>query len=779
MSRWPAVRWSDAFPQAALLWSERNDSQPSDYLRGAEEVVWWKCPLGIHPDLQASMRSKRKRPRCPYCSPSSSRCSPDQSLAVLEPELAHQWSTRNELSPHGVRLGSSRKAWWRCPIGEHEDFQRTVASHAKIRTCPSCSGSRPTSTTSFASIHADLTRDWSRLNEHPPDYYLPSSGQVVWWRCPEGAHEDYQRKIVEQVARGGRCRYCTGHLGETASARNSFAALHRELAAQWAPANDVSASQVTDRYSKPVLWTCAQDKHPDYPATIGRRLQGVACPQCARSKAAAQSVAALHPELAQEWSALNSLSPQDCGASRTVTVWWTCERANHPDYERTVRQRLRGTGCSICSSLGFQRPSLVAEWSRLNTTTPLDHGPRSTTVAWWTCSLSVHDDYPSRISSRVGGKGCPGCAQDKRKANSVAILRPDLAREWGAENEREAVNFSIGSRFQAWWTCGEPEHPNYQAPIASRVKRERGCPYCSGHKACPATSLAATHPRIADRWSTRNERSADHYTAGSGHKAWWVCPIPEHPDYRSVIEIRSKRDSQCPVCTGQQAHPTTSLATLRPDLAAEWSPRNDLTPDDVTLKSGRRVEWVCLRHTAHLPWVTAISHRTAGSGCPSCRLVQRSAIELRIAHELVTFYGNDVEDVCIQPVNGRRISADIILRRERIVVEYDGVMFHKSNEKHRRDRAKTAALEAEGWTVVRVRETPLPRLSNLDVIVPASGLGHAPAKTAMNALLPILHELSPLDDDQVASYLAQPHLLNGGAADLYIDQLKRRHRGKR
>lgn len=58
------------------------------------------------------------------------------------------------------------------------------------------------------------------------------------------------------------------------------------------------------------------------------------------------------------------------------------------------------------------------------------------------------------------------------------------------------------------------------------------------------------------------------------------------------------------------------LATLRPDLTAEWHPDNSISPSEVTLHSRKNIKWVCQKgHT----WNTSVSNRTGhGTGCPYC-----------------------------------------------------------------------------------------------------------------------------------------------------------------
>lgn len=75
----------------------------------------------------------------------------------------------------------------------------------------------------------------------------------------------------------------------------------------------------------------------------------------------------------------------------------------------------------------------------------------------------------------------------------------------------------------------------------------------------------------------------------------------------------------CSVCRGYRADHTTSLATLAPELAAQWHPsRNgERTPGSVTPGSRRMAWWLCT-DCAHI-WRARVSSRALSSnGCPRC-----------------------------------------------------------------------------------------------------------------------------------------------------------------
>jgi DNA-directed RNA polymerase subunit RPC12/RpoP len=76
----------------------------------------------------------------------------------------------------------------------------------------------------------------------------------------------------------------------------------------------------------------------------------------------------------------------------------------------------------------------------------------------------------------------------------------------------------------------------------------------------------------------------------------------------------------CPYCSGKKVSKENSLANNRPDLCEQWHPtkNENLTPNDVTQSSGRRVWWKC--SNCEHEFEANINNRTRSSGkCPSCK----------------------------------------------------------------------------------------------------------------------------------------------------------------
>ena len=178
---------------------------------------------------------------------------------------------------------------------------------------------------------------------------------------------------------------------------------------------------------------------------------------------------------------------------------------------------------------------------------------------------------------------------------------------------------TIGSHRRARWQCGNGH--SWEAAVHSVLVGKTGCPYCSGKVAIPGENdLQTLFPELAAQWDfEKNPGKPEETLPGAHDKVWWKCALGH--SWQAPPFSRSKENgSGCPYCTGKKALAGfNDLATLRPKLAQEWyQPMNDdLTPEQVTLGSNKKVWWRCSER--HI-WQAAIyaRTRTRGSGCPIC-----------------------------------------------------------------------------------------------------------------------------------------------------------------
>lgn len=137
-------------------------------------------------------------------------------------------------------------------------------------------------------------------------------------------------------------------------------------------------------------------------------------------------------------------------------------------------------------------------------------------------------------------------------------------------------------------------------------------------------SLALSRPDLAAQWhpTLNGTVTPSHVTRSSNSQQyWWHCDRCGH-NWAQNTNNRS-RGRGCPACAGRTVTAQNCLATVDPDLAAQWDTTGngpDLTAGHVTHGSGRRVSWRC-RHGHRYPArVDARSGRR--TGCPVCRNIR-------------------------------------------------------------------------------------------------------------------------------------------------------------
>lgn len=135
--------------------------------------------------------------------------------------------------------------------------------------------------------------------------------------------------------------------------------------------------------------------------------------------------------------------------------------------------------------------------------------------------------------------------------------------------------------------------------------------------------------KVMDEWDYILNKDLDPkvISPGSHLKAWWKCSKCGHK-WRAPIGRRVK-GSKCPCCANRIVIiGINDLATTYPEIAKEWHPtkNEDLTPQNVTSGSNKRVWWKC--STCGHEWVTSINHRISGdTGCIKCHRFKNKNIE--------------------------------------------------------------------------------------------------------------------------------------------------------
>ena len=360
-----------------------------------------------------------------------------------------------------------------------------------------------------------------------------------------------------------------------------------------------------------------------------------------------------HPALAAEWHPTKNgdLTPEQVTYGSTKNVWWRKKCvAGEPahEWQATLNNRSRGRSCSVCSGhtvqvgvndLATVSPELASEWhpTKNGELTPKELSGNSGRRVWWRKKCVAGEpahEWQATVDNRSNGSGCSVCSGHTVQVgvNDLATVSPELASEWHPTHNGDLTPEAIaaGSSKKVWWrkkcVAGEPAH-EWQATISNR-SNGTGCPVCRGLTVqVGVNDLATVSPELASEWHPTNngDLTPENVTVGSGRRVWWqrkcVAGEPAH-EWQARVADRS-RGRDCAVCAAKQIQVgVNDLATVSPELASEWHPTNngDLTPENVTVGSGRRVWWQrkCVAGEPAHEWQAIISNRSKGKGCPEC-----------------------------------------------------------------------------------------------------------------------------------------------------------------
>ena len=424
-----------------------------------------------------------------------------------------------------------------------------------------------------------------------------------------------------------------------------------------------------------------------------------------------KSLVETHPHLIEEWDWEKNnnlgIKPENITYGSHIKVYWICSICNK-SYNSIIKNRtLSDNNCPCCTGqkvclencLATLEPDLAKEWHpTLNETlTPFYVTCGSDKKVYWLCPI-CNENYKSTINNRTKGGGCSYCAGKKAcLGNCLATLNPKVAIQWHPTKNGELTPYNVvpGSNKKVYWLCPDCNE-SYDTKISDRTKKDpTSCPYCAGKRVCLWNCLATLNPELAKEWHPTKNGSLTPFdvTLNSGKKIYWICSICKNEFY-SIIASRNrlKNNSKlfgCPYCNNKKPYINNCLATLRPDLAAQWHPtlNGDLTPFDVTPHSDKIIYWICNNNSEHI-WKVRIANRTNGTNCPICLIYYHEILCQEIMKKI---FNKDFikykHSLLRNNKNNYPLELDCYNEELKINIEYDGKQhyefpnkFHKTKQ---------------------------------------------------------------------------------------------------
>jgi hypothetical protein len=223
-------------------------------------------------------------------------------------------------------------------------------------------------------------------------------------------------------------------------------------------------------------------------------------------------------------------------------------------------------------------------------------------------------------------------------------------------------------------------------------------------------NIGTTHPKIAKFWNNeKNIGSPKDYPSGSTYIAWWNCDQCNSLFKKSITLITRKKTGssivacfKCEPAYGYGMGPGMKFFLFEkyPKVIKNiWDfKKNSIDPKLIGINDQKIHWWKCLIHGS----VRATVKRAIKNNyCEKCVSISRtSEIEIKIYFELKTIF----EDIINQKTIAKR-QIDLFLPEENIGIEFDGYPWHLNKEK--KDLEKNKLIENSGIRMIRIRDEKL------------------------------------------------------------------------
>ena len=593
------------------------------------------------------------------------------------PNIFQEWnSEKNEIDPETLKAGSTIRVWWKCHSCSYEWPTRVYKRCVNGTGCPECAKikrgqkrSKPKSGNSLQETYPDVAKFWDYEANYPltPLDVTPKSNKEYWWKCDKGDDHKWPRKVVN-ATKSGKCPACSGKMVVKG---NSLLDLYPESMKYWSSENPQKyhPSKIRPGSNIRLIWQCEEAEDHVWDLKVHAFLKGgISCPFCDKKRpSSTHNLQLKYPEVCEEWDySKNDTLPTEYTPYSDKSVYWKCSKDSAHSWPAAIASRTRiGAGCPYCAgvrveekhSLFYTHPELEKQWnyeknegfcfSDGRQITPKTVSSGSSKKVWWKCEKGDDHVWPAVINTRRT-HGCPICSNQLAvKSNCLETTRPDLAKQWHHELNKDLLfangtkitpkTVTDGSNKTVWWRCEKDGEHIWPAIINTR--RNHGCPICAGQIITSSNSLAKTHPEYAAQWDFElndeiiraNGKNVNPWnvSAGSNVKVNWKCLDVEKHKWPAVISSRTKQNHQCPYCVGTKTPPEKSLKALFPEISSQWHPTKNsnlfnvqgelVKPEHLSPNSHISVWWKCEEVDDH-EWKMTIRSRTNdGAGCQCCR----------------------------------------------------------------------------------------------------------------------------------------------------------------
>lgn len=422
------------------------------------------------------------------------------------------------------------------------------------------------------------------------------------------------------------CPYCNGF---KVRREDSAGAKAPELIKEWVSSNESTLYEYAPNSKYLATW-CCPDCGTKWKVPINVRVQGYGkCPTCYGNKTFKER----YPELEKFYAKDNTLPYEDAIVSDYTPRNWICEKG-HEFTASFYKIHDQGFRCPYCENKkalkgynDFEHlyPVLAQDYDEEKNGNKASEVVVSYRNVYFKCKNGHSFVRPIIRHVELNGQ-CPICSGTvlKKGSNDLATIYPAVILFWDYEKNEKRPDQVLATLDNSYhFVCSNGHH--FKCTLRELVENDFHCPVCEGKRVDPEkTSLQALNPELASEFSVNNKSTASQIAFDTSRKVLWTCPACGE-DYLYPVNERKIGDNSCPYCNHTKLKSgVNDLTITNPQLASEFSPRNDKKANEVGEWQKYEVFWIC--PTCKQEFRREVRKMTAGvDECPIC--TGRVAIE--------------------------------------------------------------------------------------------------------------------------------------------------------
>lgn len=611
-------------PGIMKFWDkEKNTLDPEITPARSNEYAWFKCPKCGY-SWRTQICGRLRTDKCPACETNNVIRKGVNDFRTVSPQLA--LDTSDELNPdidlNKLGIGSKTRIHWKCHIC---GFEWDAPIHGRahpyngnngIAACPACAKVRRKD--GYDVDYPELVPLYSPNNPIPLNEVRGVKAKFLWI-CPK--HGEYEQKLGHMIRalKNGTigCPYCNGF---KVRREDSAGAKAPELIKEWASSNESTLYEYAPNSKYLATW-CCPDCGTKWKAPIYVRVQGYSkCPTYYGNKTFKER----YPELEKFYSKDNDFPYEDGVVSDHTYRLWICEHGH--EFEDSFNNIYkRGFRCPYCESVkvlqGFNdfatlEPEYAKDYDEtLNGNTASDVLINNR-PAYFKCKNGHSFKCP--VIQHIKSNGvCPICNGTflQKGTNDLATIYPAVILFWDYEKNEKRPDQVLATLDNSYhFVCSNGHH--FKCTLRELVENDFHCPVCEGKRVDPEkTSLQALNPELASEFSVNNKSTASQIAFDTSKKVLWTC---RGEDYLYPVNERKIGDNSCPYCNHTKLKSgVNDLTITNPQLASEFSPRNDKKANEVGEWQVYEVYWICSE--CGTEYYAKIRDRSVGdASCPVC-----------------------------------------------------------------------------------------------------------------------------------------------------------------